>query len=148
MKKFQDEANGTVMSDFRFADYNPARRTVPAYLADESGLITVGEVLIINGQPCNPAGTPLDDDGRIEVLNGRKDRFVASYKGGDVLVPLKGNRGELDDALKAATAEQLDDAIERTAYCEHGVALGEAANDKLLRRAAQHELDRRMGLTA
>lgn len=48
--------------------------------------------------------------------------------------------------IKTATAEQLDDIIERTEYAEAGVALGDAAADQDLRRAAQREIDRRMGL--
>jgi hypothetical protein len=49
------------------------------------------------------------------------------------------------DNIKTATADQLDEIIERTDYCESGVALGGAAEDQDLRRAAQRELGRRMG---
>lgn len=44
-----------------------------------------------------------------------------------------------------ASAEQLDDILERTEYADAGVALGEAAADQDLRRAAQREIARRMG---
>ena len=47
--------------------------------------------------------------------------------------------------IKSATAEQLDDILEATEYTEHGVALGGAAADQDLRRAAQAELARRYG---
>lgn len=51
------------------------------------------------------------------------------------------------DNIKTATFEQLDDIIERTEYAEVGVAVCEAAaEDQELRRAAQRELSRRMGL--
>ena len=50
------------------------------------------------------------------------------------------------DNIKTATADQLDDILERTEYAEVGVALGDrAAADQDLRRAAQKELARRMG---
>ena len=48
--------------------------------------------------------------------------------------------------IKTASMEQLDEIIERTEYAEAGVAIGEAAADQDLRRAAQREMDRRMGL--
>lgn len=49
--------------------------------------------------------------------------------------------------ISTATMDQLDDIIERTEYAEVGVAIGQAAaDDQDLRRAAQRELARRMGL--
>lgn len=48
--------------------------------------------------------------------------------------------------LRKATIDQLDDIIAETEYCEHGVALGAAAADQDLRRAAQAEVARRFGL--
>lgn len=49
------------------------------------------------------------------------------------------------DNIHTATADQLDDIMERTEYAESGVAIGkEAASDQDLRRAAQAELGRRM----
>jgi len=49
--------------------------------------------------------------------------------------------------IKTATMEQLDDIMERTEYAESGVTIGEgAAADQDLRRAAQRELERRMGM--
>ena len=47
--------------------------------------------------------------------------------------------------IKTATADELDDIIEATEYAEHGVALGEAAKDQDLLRAAQAEIARRYG---
>ena len=47
------------------------------------------------------------------------------------------------DNIKSATADELDDILERTEYAEHGVALGVAVEDQALRRAAQDELARR-----
>ena len=48
--------------------------------------------------------------------------------------------------IRTVTEDQLDDILRRTAYAEHGVAIGEgAAEDQDLRRAAQRELGRRMG---
>ena len=49
------------------------------------------------------------------------------------------------DNIKTATADELDDIIEDTEYTEHGVALGDAATDQDLRRAAQAEIARRYG---
>ena len=51
--------------------------------------------------------------------------------------------------IRTATADQLDDIIERTEYAEKGVAIGEeAAKDQDLRRAAQAESTRRYALDA
>ena len=51
--------------------------------------------------------------------------------------------------IKTASMEQLDDIMDRTDYAENGVAVGAgAAEDQDLRRAAQRELDRRMGMDA
>jgi len=47
--------------------------------------------------------------------------------------------------MRAASTEELDAILERTEYCESGVALGGAAEDQDLRRAAQKELASRMG---
>ena len=47
--------------------------------------------------------------------------------------------------IKSATAEQLNNILERTEYAESGVALWDAAADQDLRRAAQAELARRYG---
>lgn len=42
------------MSDFKYPDWNPARGTVPAYIVERhSGQITIGEVVIIDGDPCD-----------------------------------------------------------------------------------------------
>lgn len=50
------------------------------------------------------------------------------------------------DNIRTATIKQLYDIIERTEYCDQGVALGDgAAKDQDLRRAAQQELARRAG---
>ena len=49
------------------------------------------------------------------------------------------------DNIKTATADELDNIIEATEYTEHGVALGDAAIDQDLRRAAQAEIARRYG---
>lgn len=50
------------------------------------------------------------------------------------------------DNIRTATAEQLDDILERTEYAESGVAIGDdAAKDQDLRRAAQKEIARRAG---
>ena len=48
-------------------------------------------------------------------------------------------------SIATATMGQLDDIIQRTEYADRGVAVGEAAADQDLRRAAQQELARRMG---
>lgn len=48
--------------------------------------------------------------------------------------------------VRSASMEELDSIIERTEYCEAGVAVGaEAAADQDLRRAAQREVSSRMG---
>ncbi len=48
------------------------------------------------------------------------------------------------DNIRTATADQLDDIIERTEYAAKGVTLGDdAAKDQDLRRAAKKELARR-----
>ncbi len=48
--------------------------------------------------------------------------------------------------IREATADDLDEIMERTEYAENGVAIGEgAAADQDLRRAAQKEIDRRYG---
>lgn len=50
------------------------------------------------------------------------------------------------DNIKTATDEELDDILERTAYADKGVAIGESAStDQDLRRAAQKEIARRFG---
>jgi len=56
-----------------------------------------------------------------------------------------------DDAsnllVRTASVDQLDAIVARTEYAESGVAIGEAAaKDQDLRRAAQREIARRMGL--
>ena len=48
--------------------------------------------------------------------------------------------------IATATMEQLDDIMQRTEYAQEGVAVGDAAADQDLRRAAQKELGVRMGL--
>lgn len=48
--------------------------------------------------------------------------------------------------IRMVTDDDLDDILERTEYAENGVAIGDAAKkDQDLRRAAQKELNRRMG---
>lgn len=42
--------------------------------------------------------------------------------------------------IHEATFDQLDEIMERTEYAESGVALGDAAEDQDLRRAAQREI--------
>jgi hypothetical protein len=47
--------------------------------------------------------------------------------------------------VRGASMEELDEIIERTAYAEHGVAIGDGAReDQDLRRLAQAELGRRI----
>jgi hypothetical protein len=48
--------------------------------------------------------------------------------------------------VRDASMEELDAILERTEYCESGVALGGAAEDQDLRRLAQRELASRLGL--
>ena len=49
--------------------------------------------------------------------------------------------------ISKLSCEELDDILARTEYAERGVTLGAAAaRDQDLRRAAQDELARRMGL--
>ncbi len=48
------------------------------------------------------------------------------------------------DTIKTATGEQLDEIVERTEYADVGVALGGAAADQDLRRAAMREIERRI----
>jgi len=47
--------------------------------------------------------------------------------------------------MRGSSMEELDAIIERTEYCESGVALGDAAADQDLRRAAQKEIGVRLG---
>jgi len=78
---------------FDFADWNPARGTVPAYFVDTDGLITVGELIIgDDGQPINNLGEPLVNDDAIQSLTGWAHKECASFENGRVLVPLKGSR--------------------------------------------------------
>jgi len=75
-------------TDFRFAGWNPNRGTVPAYYVSADGLIHPGEVLVIDGHPCNAWGEPMTDDGRTQELRGWTHRECASFDDGRVLVPL------------------------------------------------------------
>jgi hypothetical protein len=78
---------------FRFADWDPARGTVPAYFVGEDGLITAGEIIIgANGQPINKLGDALDDDESVQTLTGWAHTQCSSYAMGRVLVPLKSSR--------------------------------------------------------
>lgn len=80
------------MDDFRFADWNPKRSTVPAYLVGSDGLVTLGDVIVIDGAPCNAAGEPLADDGETQALTGWRHSLCQSFERGRVLIPLKGSR--------------------------------------------------------
>ncbi len=80
------------MTEFRFADWNPKRGTAPAYLVADDGLITLGDVAIIDGAPCNTAGDLLTDDGETKTLTGWRHSVCQSFEGGRVLIPIKGSR--------------------------------------------------------
>lgn len=79
--------------DFRFADWNPKRGTVPAYFPDpDTDIITLGEVSIgDDGEPQSELG-PLKSDGTTRTLLGWKHSVCQSFNNGAVLVPLKGSR--------------------------------------------------------
>ena len=75
--------------EFRFADWNPQRGTVPAYYVGEGDLIEPGEALIVDGAPCSMGGEPLADDNSTCRLTGWIHAECASYNDGRVLIPLR-----------------------------------------------------------
>ncbi len=77
------------MTEFRFADWNPKRGTVPAYYVGEGDLIEPGEALVIEGAPCGMSGEALTDDGTTRRLTGWAHAECASFNGGRVLIPLR-----------------------------------------------------------
>ena len=79
------------MAEFKYADWNSLRGTVPAYYVDtHSGQIEVGEVVVVNGSPADSYGSPLSDDGETERLVGWRHSLCQSFENGRVLVPLRG----------------------------------------------------------
>jgi len=77
--------------DFRFADWDSSRGTVPAYYVQSSGVITVGEAAVVDGKLwCN--SREIVDDGRTERLVGWRHDVCQSFDDGSILIPLKGSR--------------------------------------------------------
>jgi hypothetical protein len=77
-------------SNFKYADYNPKRETVPAYFVQNGGSLQIGEVSIIDGEPTNGNNrTLLANDSEIVELKGWRHKKCASFEEGTILIPLK-----------------------------------------------------------
>lgn len=109
------------------------------YERNESGQLTrTHHTIVLSGDDARA------DYPHCERLRGWPESSVywgKSYGVGVGIAPMS-----ISATVGVATAEQLDEIIERTEYAEAGVALGDAAADQDLRRAAQREIDRRMGI--
>lgn len=80
-------------AEFRYAGWNPTRGTVPVYIVDRhSGQITIGEVLVLDGEPCDGGGEPLRNYHETTNLVGWRHTTCQSFNEGGLLVPLKGSR--------------------------------------------------------
>lgn len=78
------------MENFRFADFDKFSGTVPAYIVNKiTDQISIGRVLVIDGIPCDRAGTPLKDDDETRTITGWKHKLCASFNEGGVLLPLR-----------------------------------------------------------
>ena len=78
------------MNTFPYAEWNPIRGTVPAYLVDPAtDRITLGEMAISDGAPVDQTGAPLESDGETRRITGWAHSLCESFSSGKVLIPLR-----------------------------------------------------------
>lgn len=63
--------------------------TVRGYNRAESGTLTIIDIPVVNGRPCDAGGYPLKADGEIVDLMGWPDEQAASYNDGAILVAIQ-----------------------------------------------------------